>query len=136
MDIMCDINFKYKQHVRFKGGRKTFFLRIIKEISWMIKSSILWYKLYVSVLKEMGFQINPYDMCVANKYINGIQCIVAWYVGDNKVSHVEQDVIYYVINKVEDMLIVLTVTKGNMHTFLGMKTRHLKNRTTAINIKE
>ena len=77
MDIMCDINFKYKQHVRFKGGRKTFFLRIIKEISWMIKSSILWYKLYVSVLKEMGFQINPYDMCVANKYINGIQCIVA-----------------------------------------------------------
>ena len=53
---------------------------------------------------------------------------------DNKVSHVEQDVIDDVINKVEEGFPVSTVTKGNVHTFLGMKIRYLKNRRIAINM--
>ena len=84
----------------------------------------------------MGFHINPYDMCVYNKDINGKQCTIAGYVDDNKVSHVEQDVIYDVINKVEERFQGLTVTKGNMHTFFVMKVRYLNNRRVAINIKE
>ena len=54
---------------------------------------------------------------------------------DNKVSHAEQDDIDNIISKVEEVLPVLTVTKGNMNTFLGMKIRNLKNRRTAINTK-
>ena len=53
----------------------------------MIKSAILWYNLYVGSLKDMGFQINPYDLCVSNRDINGKQCTIAWYVDDNEVSH-------------------------------------------------
>ena len=59
----------------------------------MIESALLWYELYVSVLEDMGFQINTYVMYVSNKDINGKQCTIAWYVDDNKVSHVEQDLI-------------------------------------------
>ena len=100
VDIMGDINPKYNHHGKFKDGRNTFYLRIIKSIYGMIESALLWYELYLSVLKDMEFQLNPYDMCVVNKKINGKQCNIAWYVDDNKVSHVEQDVIYYVISKV------------------------------------
>ena len=53
----------------------------------------------MSVLKNMGFQPNPYDLCVANKDLNGKQCTIAWYVDDNKVSYVEHDVIDDVISK-------------------------------------
>ena len=35
----------------------------------------------------MGFVINPYDMCVASKTINGKQCTIVWYVDDLKVSY-------------------------------------------------
>ena len=56
----------------------------------MIGSALLWYVLFVRVLKDMGFVLNPYNMCVANKTINGKQCTVAWYVNDNKISRVEQ----------------------------------------------
>ena len=59
VDIMCDINTKHKKHVRFKYGRKKLYLHIIKEIYGMIESALLWYELYVSVLKETGLQINP-----------------------------------------------------------------------------
>ena len=68
----------------------------------MIDSALLWYELYVSVLKYMGFQLNTYDMCVANKDINGKQCTISWHVDNNKVSHVEQGVIDDVTNKVEE----------------------------------
>ena len=67
VDIMCDINPEYKQTIRFKYGRNTLYLCITKEIYGMIKYYILWYKIYISVIKYMGFQLNPYDMCVANK---------------------------------------------------------------------
>ena len=68
----------------------------------MVDSALLWYELYVSVLKYMGFQLNTYDMCVANKDINGKQCTISWHVDNNKVSHVEQGVIDDVTNKVEE----------------------------------
>ena len=55
---------------------------------------------------------------------------------DNKVSHVEQEVIDDIIIKVEESITGLTVTQGNVHAFLGMKIRYLKNRRTEINMKE
>ena len=40
------------------------------------------------ILKDTGFQLNLYDVCVSNKDINGIQCTIDWYVDDNKALHV------------------------------------------------
>ena len=78
LDIMCSINPKYYVHVRTEGGRKFFYLRIRKAIYGMVESAFLWYDLFVNALKDMGFVLNPYDMCVAIKTINGKQCTVAW----------------------------------------------------------
>ena len=66
MDIVCDINTDYKNNVRFKNGRNTLHICIIKVIYVMIESVLLWYEIYISVRKDMGFQLNPYYMCVAN----------------------------------------------------------------------
>ena len=41
----------------------------------------------------MGFEINPYDPCVANKMVNGAQCTVYWHVDDLKVFHVDEAVV-------------------------------------------
>ena len=121
MDIMCDINPNYKKHVKLKTGRKNWYLRILKAIYGMIKCALLWYELYMSVLKNMLFRLNPYGMCVANNDINGKHCTIAWYVDDNKVSHVEQNVTDDLISKVEERSLGLTVTKGNVYILLGMK---------------
>jgi hypothetical protein len=47
-------------------------------------SALLWYELFSSALKGMGSEINPYDICVANKIIDGSQCTIVWYVDDIK----------------------------------------------------
>ena len=87
--IIYDINPEYKQHVRTKEGISKLYLRVLKFIYGVIIYALLWYELYVSVLTDMGFQINPYDICVVNKDINGKQCNISWHVEDNNVSHME-----------------------------------------------
>ena len=37
----------------------------------MMKSALLLYRKLVLDLQEMGFEINPYNPCVANKMVNG-----------------------------------------------------------------
>ena len=136
MDILCEINPEYKKHVRTKYGRKNLYILILKAIYGMIDSALLWYELYVSVLKDVVFQLSTYYFCVDNKDINGKQCNIAWYKDKNKVSHVEQEVIDDVINKVEGRFTVLTVTEVNTYTFLLIKTRYLNNSMVANNMKE
>ena len=68
----------------------------------------------------MGFKLNPYDLCVANSQIKGKQCTIAWYVGDNKISHVYDTVVTDIIEKIEVKFGKMTVTRGKHHVFLGM----------------
>ena len=41
----------------------------------------------------MEYVINPYDRCVANKIINGKQLTIVLYVDDNKLSHVDPNLV-------------------------------------------
>jgi hypothetical protein len=45
----------------------------------------------------MGFEINPYDPCVANKMVNGTQMTIRWHVNDLMISHLSQDEIMKVV---------------------------------------
>jgi len=73
----------------------------VQAIYGMIESALLWYELYVTVLLKDGFELNEYDKCVANKVINGKQCTIGWYVDDNTIGHVEDEVVDEVIEKFE-----------------------------------
>ena len=64
---MCDINPGYKKNIWFKDGRKMLYLHILKAIYGMVEYDLLWYDIYMSVIKDMRFHINTYVMCVTNK---------------------------------------------------------------------
>jgi hypothetical protein len=51
-----------------------------------MKSALL-YRILVAELCNMGFEISPYDPCVANKMVNGTQMTVRWHVDDLMISH-------------------------------------------------
>ena len=53
----------------------------------------LFYKKLLRDLEKEGFEVNPYDPCVANKIVDGKQLTVTWHVDDLKVSHVKTEVI-------------------------------------------
>ena len=78
---MCDVNPEYKDHVIFetsKKGRKSkcLYVRVFRALYGCLESALLWYNLYSSTLQKLGFILNNYDKCVANKVINGKQCTI------------------------------------------------------------
>ena len=68
-------------------------MKVIRAIYGCIEAALQWYKMFTGTLKKLGYKLNPYDKCVANKVINGKQCTVAWHVDDVIATHVEQKVL-------------------------------------------
>ena len=75
VDIMCQVNPAYEEFVEIKRGKGFVFFQLLKALYGCLRSALLWYNLYVSILKGLGFELNRYDQCVANKIINLIKQI-------------------------------------------------------------
>ena len=58
-------------------------------------------------------------MC-SEKNINVKQCTIAWYVDDNKASHVDSRVIDELLGAIKKHFGEIKITRGKKHTFLGM----------------
>ena len=83
VDYMCKVNPDHLPNVQIgKKGKKVLYMRVVKAIYGCIESALQWYKLFKDTLEKDGFELNPYDLCVANKVIDGKQCTIAWYVDD------------------------------------------------------
>ena len=117
---MCEVNSAYKKTVMYEKGVKVLYVLVLRSIYGCIMAALLWYDLYTSVLKQMGFELNRYDNCVANKIIDGKQCTILWHVDDNKISHVNPEVVTDIITRLEKHFGKFTVTRGRNHEYLGM----------------
>ena len=79
----------------------------------MLRAALLFYKKLRRQLEDLGFEVNPYDPCVANKVIKGNQCTICWHVDDLKISHVDTKVVDAVCKKLSDLY------KGKVKITLG-----------------
>ena len=136
VDIMCDVNPDLKKDVQQENGKKVLYLRLLKALYWCIESTLLWYKLYTETLKSLGFVLNPYDKCVANKIIKGSQCTIAWYVDDNKILHLSAKVVTLIIKVIEKKFGKLEMSRGKKYNFLGMDIEFIENGTVGTNMKD
>jgi hypothetical protein len=93
----------YWKYVTIKKGRQVLHLQLQKALYGMMKSALLSYRKLVKKLKEMGFEINPYDPCVANKVVNGTQMTVRWHVHDLMISHITQREILEFVRHIKDI---------------------------------
>lgn len=136
VDIMVEANAEYEKYVVYEKGKKVLYLRVLRALYGCIESALLWYDLYSTTLEKEGFVINPYDRCVANKIINGKQCTIVFYVDDNKISHVDPDVVTNVVDKLKEHFGSLTVTRGKKHDFLGMELTFMDDGTLKLEMKK
>ena len=52
-------------------GKKILYVVMDKALYGMIQSSLLYYNKFVKDITKIGFKLNPYDPCVANRMVNG-----------------------------------------------------------------
>jgi hypothetical protein len=136
VDILCDVSDEYKKYVCYENGKKVLYLKLEKALYGCVQSALLWYELFSGTLMDMGFELNPYDTCVANMTVDDKQCTIVWYVDDTKISHVDDKVVTGVIAKLEEKFGEMTVTRGKEHVFLGMNIKFNEDGTATIKMKE
>ena len=113
------MNKGYKKFVTTETGKPVLYMKLLKALYGCMHSALLWYHTFKNKLEKIGFKLNPYDPCVANKIIDGNQCTICWYVNDNKISHIDSKVVQ-IIKEIEDDFGKMTVKRGKKHTFVGM----------------
>jgi hypothetical protein len=139
VDFMVQVDReRYAPHVHVtKDGKKLLYVRLKKALYGCIQSALLWWKLLSSTLIQEGFEINPYDPCVANKRMpDGTQCTICWYVDDLKISHVKRSVVDDVIRVIESKFGTMTKSFGNSHTYLGMQIEFTSDGAVQIDMSD
>jgi len=118
-DIMCEVNPVHRPNLQTdpKTGNRVLYICLLK---CLYGSGLHWYNLYVSVLKENSYVLNPYDLCTANRALpDSTISTIQWYVDNNKVSHVDPKVNDDIIKKIKEHFGKLTITRGKNTSFLA-----------------
>ena len=89
MEILCEIAPEvYLDYVTVnKKGEKVLLVQCMNALYRSMIALVLFYKKLVGSLKENGFQLNPYDPCVANNIVGGKVLTIFFHVEDCKISH-------------------------------------------------
>jgi hypothetical protein len=103
----------------------------------MLEAALLWYKTFRKDLEDNGFIFNPYDPCVANKKVQGLQQTIVFHVDNLKSSHKSK----LVNNKFKKWLNSMyskhgrvTTTHGQVHNYLRMEMDYQKQGELKINM--
>ncbi|KAG7339953.1 reverse transcriptase RNA-dependent DNA polymerase [Nitzschia inconspicua] len=122
--LLMRIDPTYQQFLTYENGKPVIYAELTKALYGTVQAAMLFWKNLTNFLvNELGFVINPYDFCVANKDIDGKQCTIAWHVDDLKISHASSKVVDSIIHSLSDRYgkeTPLSVTRGKVHEYLGM----------------
>ena len=77
----------YQKNVKIEEGQKVLHVKVQKASYSMLQSAPLLYKKLRGDLESRGFEINPYNPCVANKMVNSKHMTIIWCIDDLKVTH-------------------------------------------------
>jgi hypothetical protein len=115
----------YDAHVIYEGKHKVLYVKMLMALYGMLIASILYYKKFRKDIELVGFEVNPYDICVANRTVNGKQHTVTWHVDDLKSTHEDpkvNDNFHIWCEKIygSDKVGHVKVVRGKVHDYLAM----------------
>ena len=73
MLIKCDPAW-YEKYVIYENNQKILYVELVEVLYGTLHAALISWHHVTHKLLEWGFEINPYDWCVANKQIKGSQC--------------------------------------------------------------
>jgi Reverse transcriptase (RNA-dependent DNA polymerase) len=123
---------KYRTYMSKENGKEVLYVELQKALYGTLQAALLfWENLTEFLTQELGFEANLYDSCIVNKIINGKQCTIIWHVDDLKLSHVEQQVLEDIADKLNAKYgkqTPLVIHRGKIHDYLGMTIDYSEDR--------
>jgi hypothetical protein len=96
------------------------YVKLNKALYGTIQAAVLWYNKLKSVLMADGYLPNPYDACLFNKVVNGVQITVAFHVDDLLVTCVCEKLMDSLEAHLRKNFANITVCNGSQHSYLAM----------------
>ena len=136
---------KYEKFVVQENGKDVIYVILTKALYGTLQAALLFWQNLSTQLQEWGFEINPYDFCVANKTIDGKQCTIIWHVDDLKISHVGPKAVTTILDLLDarygqeivgGVQAPITFTSGKKHDYLGMLLDYTETGVVKIDMQE
>lgn len=128
----------YQKYIHHRRGQAYIYCKINVALYGTLKAALLFWKKLTGSLVTRGFEVNPYDWCIANKNINGSQCTIVWHVDDLKISHVDPEVVTKIIESLDEeygKVGKMTVRRGKVHDYLGMTLDFSKEKSFLVDME-
>ena len=113
----------YQPNMVMEKGKPVIYVGLLKALYGTLRAARLFWETLSGKLQEWGFTLNASDSCVANKYLDGQQCTITWHIDDLKISHVDEQVVRSIIQKIQNTFgqhSELSMHMGKRHDYLGM----------------
>ena len=117
VDVFCRIELSFEHCVMCENNKKVLCIKLDKALFGCVELALLCHELYSTTLKDMAFELNPYDSCVTNKMIDENRCTIVWRVHDNKISHMIYKFTDEAIVKIESKFGKMSKTRGDKDDF-------------------
>ena len=122
--IFGHLDAKYEMYTQEDGS---VIVKLEKAINGCVQSTALWYYNLKNTLEENTYIHNPYDVCVFNKRVEGIQTTVQFHVDDLMASCVKDEYLTQLYNVLVAKYGKVTITSGYDHSYLGMRFLFLRD---------
>jgi len=123
IDMLLEIDPEHDKCVASENGQRVLCIHVLRATYGMLMSGLLYYRKFRASVERIGYEVNPYDPCVANKVLCGKQHTISWHVDDIKSSHVDpkvNDEFYEWLQSEYGQVKPVTSTRGPRHDYLGM----------------
>ena len=129
----------YWKYVTNKKRRTVLYVELKKSLYGTLQAALLFWRNLTSSLQEWVFEINPHEWCLENKTVDGTQMTFVWHVDNLNISHENGDTVDALINKISERYEKeedLTIHRGKVHKYLGMKLDYRKEGKVKIDMTD
>ena len=117
-ELMIRLDPSYEKYC---DGRGSITVILDRALYGCVESAALWYENLRETLRGLGYERNPYDICVFNRKIeDGTQCTVAVHVDDLLITSVSQEMIDQLTGGLKRRYGEISKSDGTILNYLGM----------------
>ena len=96
-----------------RNRQPVLYICLLNALYGIMKAALLYYRRFIADIKSIGFKLNPYDPCIANKIVDSKQLMLVWHIDDIKISHVDPNTVTRLIKwlkyKYEHIFLIVLV---------------------------
>jgi hypothetical protein len=120
--VLCEREPSFKPFLHTnKQGQGRVLVQLLKAQYGCVESARLWYEHISKAIMEQGFQINPFDQCIFQRRSGDTWTYITLYVDDLMIVSDEISMVDEVIEKLTAKYTDLTVHRGKVEDYLGMR---------------